>query len=547
MQAAAQASASTDARMAKAVKALEKSEVHIYDGDTPVTERPTIRRKARVIMTNPDMLHCSLLPNHSLWAPFLRKLQFIVIDEAHHYRGLFGSHFALVLRRLLRLCRTLYDSEPQVIAASATIGNPARHVQSLTSLPVEACAESGAPCGEKHVVLWQPPMESTEDGEEVMRSTYLEAADILADLVKAGLKTLAFVPARKLTEIIAKYTMSKLMKKRDTKGLASMVESYRAGYSAAERKLIEERLAAGQLRGLVATNALELGIDVGELDVTLHFGVPVHMHELWQQAGRAGRRNAASLAVVVANESPLDHYYMAHPHEYFSRGCEEALIDTDNPGLVKFHLMFAAHEVPLTTADVRVFGVSFKTGVNELLRSQFCQQCFASRCFRPMQQLPPSTGIRGNISSDAYKIINTADGSVIEEVDGNKVDSVAHVDAILLHRQEAYIVRRLDRGALQVVVEKFSGNQFTRPKEKVALAISGVVAHKRLGGALVGWGDVCVQHHVVGYVRYNLYTRKVLYERALPREEYPATTLQTKALWITVPLEISKKLEGGRV
>jgi len=388
-------------------------------------------------------------------------------------------------------------------------------------------------------------MESTEDGEEVMRSTYLEAADILADLVKAGLKTLAFVPARKLTEIIAKYTMSKLMKKRDTKGLASMVESYRAGYSAAERKLIEERLAAGQLRGLVATNALELGIDVGELDVTLHFGVPVHMHELWQQAGRAGRRNAASLAVVVANESPLDHYYMAHPHEYFSRGCEEALIDTDNPGLVKFHLMFAAHEVPLTTADVRVFGVSFKTGVNELLRSQFCQQCFASRCFRPMQQLPPSTGIRGNISSDAYKIINAADGSVIEEVDGNKVDSVAHVDAILLHRQEAYIVRRLDRGALQVVVEKFSGNQFTRPKEKVALAISGVVAHKRLGGALVGWGDVCVQHHVVGYVRYNLYTRKVLYERALPREEYPATTLQTKALWITVPLEISKKLEAG--
>jgi len=315
-----------------------------YDGDTPQAARSRLRREASVLLTNPDMLHVGILPNHNLWAGFFANLRFVVIDEAHVYRGVFGSHVANVLRRLWRVCAR-YGAAPQIIACSATIANPGEHLHRLAGIEPVVIDDDGAPASARDFVLWNPPF--VDAARTARRSANIEAARLLAQLVQAGVRTIAFSRARRVAELILLYTRRILQDQAPA--LADRVRAYRAGYRPEQRREIEHGLrAGGNLLGVTATSALELGIDIGDLDASLLVGYPGTIASLWQQAGRAGRGTRQALSLLIAQDNPLDQYFMRHPRDLFGRPHEHALIDPSNPYVLEQHLPCAAHESPLS-------------------------------------------------------------------------------------------------------------------------------------------------------------------------------------------------------
>ncbi len=323
----------------------------IYDGDTPQSKRPAIRENSRIIISNPHELH-QVLSWHAKWRPFFTNLKFIVIDEAHRYRGVFGSHIALLLRRLMRLCH-FYGSEPQFILSTATLANPLEFAEKLTGVKFELVDEDGSPHGMKHFVLYNPFFDGI--GE---RSTYQETKDLLVSCVKDQLQTLCFTGSRKMAELVTLWAREDA--RRSSARLAESISAYRAGYLPEERRVIEHQLKEGSMKGVVSTNALELGIDIGSLDAVIIAGYPGTMMSTRQQAGRAGRKGGESLAVLVAMANPLDQYFMHHPHHFFSRSHEHAIIDTENPYIVSGHLLCAAAELPLRDdTDRKYFGESY--------------------------------------------------------------------------------------------------------------------------------------------------------------------------------------------
>src|SRR5438552_3074286 len=328
----------------------------VYDGDTPQAERPLIRRNANLVMTNPDMLHASILPGHARWADFFLRLSLVVLDEAHVARGVFGSHVAMILRRLRRLV-SRYGGQPQFVLASATVGNPSDLAERLVGLPFSEVADDASPHGEKLFVLWNPPLVDEELG--LRRSAISETSWLFGRLVESEIRTIAFCRTRRAAELVAEFA------RRELPGsLKRRVKAYRAGYLPEERRALERALSSGELLGVAATSALELGIDVGSLDAALLAGYPGTRASMWQQAGRAGRRQESSIAILVAPDDPLDQYLMQHPADLFQKPPEAAVVDPTNPYVLGPHIACAAREQPMAEEELAVFGEGARESVD---------------------------------------------------------------------------------------------------------------------------------------------------------------------------------------
>ena len=415
-----------------------------YDGDCSPEARTHARKHASVLLTNPEMLHCGLLPHHQRWATFLMRLRYVVIDELHTMRGIFGSHVAHVLRRLRRLCAR-YGSSPTFIFTSATIGEPARLASALCGLPVEEVSDDGSPRGERVVVLWNPPLLDAATG--VRASSRRTTARMVASLVRRDHRCIAFCRSRRSTETVAAEAR-RLLPRR----LAPLVRSYRGGYLAAERREIEGELADGRLKGVVATTALELGVDIGGLDACVLDGFPGTIASFWQQAGRAGREQQRSLAVLVAGDDALDQYLAVHPDELFTRPPEPAVVNLSNPYVLDAHLACAAFESPLTLDDEQWWDhADLADGVRRLVTRDRLEVRRVRRGHRRPQPKAvwadrgfPSHGVGLRSGSSRELRIALADGSLVGTVDSARAPAVVHPGAMYLHQGRCYRVEALD-------------------------------------------------------------------------------------------------------
>ena len=502
-----------------------------YDGDTPQASRSRLRRQAAIILTNPDMLHLGILPNHNLWAEFLGNLRFVVLDEAHIYRGVFGSHVAVVMRRLCRLCE-VYGSSPCFICCSATIANPDEHVERLTGVQPSVIGDDGSPQGPKLFALWNPPfIDRRRTGR---RSANAEAAALFAEMVRRGLRNITFTRARTVAELVLRYARDALSKSDPQ--LKTRVAAYRAGYLAGERRQIERDLFSGQLVGVTATSALELGVDVGGLDATISVGFPGTIASLWQQAGRAGRSNQPSLAVLIGLDDPLDQYFMRHPGELLGRPHERALINPHNVHVLEQHLPCAAHEHPLSSADEARFGPGFVEAMIQLekrgvltYRPEQDSWYFAGSGY-PAQDV----SIR-SIGGRSVALLDETQGlRVLEEIDSATAPARAHPGAIHLHQGESYLVTALDLEKGQALVHPTQADYYTQPREVSDVRIVRSAQHRVMHSALAYWGSVRVTRQVVGFRRVRQSSEVALNDQAL---DMPALTFETKALWWDVPAE----------
>ncbi len=509
-----------------------------FDGDTPRSERADVRRYGRVILTNPDMLHVGILPNHQSWASLLRRLRYVIVDEAHIYRGVFGSHVAGVLRRLRRLCR-LYGSEPQFILCTATIANPGEHAESLTGLPCEVVDNDGSPRGWKDFVFWNPPLK--DEKKTARRSAHREATNLFTDLVSQGTRTLTFTRTRRLTELIYIYTKQRLQE--ESYELSRLIMPYRGGYMPEDRRRIERELFGGQLLGVVATNALELGIDSGGLEATVLDGYPGSISSTWQQAGRSGRSQGESLSFLVAWDNPLDQYFMRHPSDFFQKGFEHVLVNPDNPYILRAHLLCAAWERPLDAIDEEVFGGDFVQERGVLAQEGQLRERRGKWYLAPSISYPAqSINIRSS-SGENYAVVDVSTGSLMETVESSVAFFQVHPGAVYLHQGDSYLITRLDLTNHLAYAEPTRVNYYTETKEIHDLRIEKVRESKILGEVNVNVGDVQVTIDVVGFKKYRQFSEEMIGEEPL---DLPTITFPTVALWFDVPSKaISRIAESG--
>jgi DEAD/DEAH box helicase domain-containing protein len=491
---------------------LPKLRPAIYDGDTESERRWQIRRSANVILTNPDMLHVGVLPRHDRWGDVLSNLRFVVVDEAHVYRGVFGSHVANVLRRLRRLAR-VYGAEPQFLLASATIANPAELARSLVGADATVVAGDGSPHAERTVALWNPPLLDPELGRRA--SALGEASRLLAGLVELGLKTICFSKSRRSAELIHRFTAERL-------GDASRLSPYRAGYTAAQRREIERRLAAGELLGVSATNALELGIDVGLLDCAISVGFPGTVASLRQQWGRAGRR-AHGLGVLVASEDALDQHFMREPEALLERRVEAAILDGANPRVLDGHVLAAAFEAPLDDADRELLGDAAleRAAVLPELKHTPAGYVWGGRDYPAARIGLRSTG------PDSVTVVDGETGAVLGLVERERAYSTVHDGAVYLHLGEPYLVQSLDLDARTAVVARFGGDWYTQAKRETQTAIAEQRRSERRLGLELCFGDVTVDEQVVAYQRRNRDGETL---ETVPLD-LPSTSFETEAVW----------------
>lgn len=513
---------------------LQGTDFAIYDGDTPYAERGAIRKQARIILSNPDMLHISILPNHRTWAHFLRNLKYVVIDESHIYRGIFGSHVALVLRRLRRLLK-IYGSNPQFITASATIANPGEHAENLVGLPFEVVNEDGSARGGRDFVFWNPPLVNKKWGKR--RSANAETADLFSELVSQQIRTLVFTRTRRLTELIYLYARKKLMETGS--GLAELISPYRAGYLPKLRRKIEQGLFRGELLGVVATTALELGIDVGTLEATVLNGYPGSIASAWQQAGRSGRSGGLALSFLVALDNPLDQYFMHHPESFFGQNFEQAIINPNNPYILRAHLLCAAWELPLSRYDVAFFGNSLSKQLalmteEGIIRERLRRYFLAPSISSPAQQI----GIR-SISSEEYMVMDTASNMLLETVDGSVAFFQIYPGAIYLHHGETFLITKLDIINHVALAAAQDADYFTQTKELTDLRILNVRKQRNLGGINIYLGEVKVSTSVIGFKKMKQFTDDVIGDELLDLPPYQFTTV---ALWFDLPDDIEQQL-----
>jgi len=485
----------------------------IYDGDTESERRWQIRKWANLILTNPDMLHIGVLPHHDRWGDVLSNLRYVVVDEAHVYRGVFGSHVGNVLRRLRRLAR-IYGADPQFLLASATIGNPGELARSLLGIDFTVIEDDGAPKAERTVALWNPPLLDEELG--LRGSALAEASKLMADLVTRGLRTLVFAKSRRAAELIHKFTAERL-------GDASALSPYRAGYTPAQRREIEQRLFAGELLGVSATNALELGIDVGLLDCVISVGFPGTVASLRQQWGRAGRRGHG-LAVLVASEDALDQYFMREPETLLERRVEAAILDHENPRVLDGHVAAAAFEAPLDEADAEILGAEalLRAAEHPELKKTDAGYVWAGRDY-PAARF----GLRST-SPDVFTVVESQTGSVLGTIERERAYSTVHEGAIYLHLGESYRVAALDLAARSALVEPFSGDYYTQAKKETTTAIEKTLRTEQRLGLELSFGRVSVTEQVVGYQKKSIRDQSTIELVAL---DLPQTTFDTEAVW----------------
>jgi DEAD/DEAH box helicase domain-containing protein len=504
-----------------------------YDGDTPPDERRWIRDHADYVLTNPDLLHHSLLPGHERWARFLRGLRYVVVDECHHYRGVFGSHVAAVLRRLRRVAAR-YGAEPVLVLASATVSEPAVHASRLTGLPVEAVTEDASPRGRTCVVLWEPPLlpGGGEHGAPTRRSAGAETADLLADLVSGGVRTLAFVRSRRGVETVAS-TARRLLAEVDPQ-LPGRVAAYRGGYLPEERRVLERDLRSGALLGLATTNALELGVDVAGLDAVLLAGWPGRRASLWQQLGRAGRARQEALGVLVAADDPLDTYLVHHPQAVFGPPVEQTVLDPDNAYVLAPHLAAAAAELPMTESDLPLFGPHAAALLDELVARGVLRRRPAGWFWARTDRASDHVDLRGS-GGGVFRVVEQATGRVLGTVDAAAVDRSLHEGAVYVHQGSTYLVRRLDLEEHVGLVERAEPDWTTVARSVTDVRLLETERSDRWGAVEVAFGTVRVTTQVVSFLRRRLGSGEVLGEEPL---ELPARDLTTKAVWWTAPAEV---------
>ncbi len=514
---------------------FKTEEFNTFDGDTPYTERGEIRKRARIILTNPDMLHVGILPNHQPWSRLLHRLRYVIIDEAHIYRGVFGSHVAGVLRRLRRLCN-LYGSNPQFIFSSATIANPGEHAERLTGLPFTVVDNDGAPHGGKDFVFWNPPI--IDKTKAIRRSANSEATNLFTELVSQGTRTLTFARTRRLTELIYTYSRDRLNELKPD--LAERIKAYRAGYLPQERRKIEQELFNGQLLGVVATVALELGIDIGDLEATVLTGYPGSIASTWQQAGRSGRGRRSSLSFLIGLDSPLDQYFMRHPEFFFQKSFEHALINPENPYILRAHLLCAAWELPLTSNDEKLFGSLFSPTRAELEKQYMLRERKGRWYLSPTISYPAQAINIRSTSGENFALIDTAAGSLLETIEANVAFFQIHPGAIYLHQGESYLVTNLDLAGHTAYAKPANVNYYTQTKELNDLRIIKVTHEKSCGPVKAYLGEVEVTTTVVGFKKKAQFTEEVIGEEPL---DLPPQKFPTVALWFDLPAEAVARLD----
>lgn len=511
----------------------------VYDGDTPVEEREWIRQYANLVLTNPDMLHRGILPSHPRWSSFLRALRYVVIDESHTYRGVFGSHVAQVIRRLRRLCAR-YGADPVFLLASATAAEPAVAAGQLTGLPVSAVDDDASPRGELVFALWEPPLTEHhgENGAPVRRTATAETAGLLTDLAVQSVRTVAFVGSRRGAELISVITQERLAEV--DRSLARRVAAYRGGYLPEERRALERALHSGDLLGLAATTALELGVDVSGLDAVLICGYPGTRASLWQQAGRAGRSGQGALAVMVARDDPLDTYLVHHPEAIFDQPVESTVLDPDNPYVLAPHLCAAAAELPLTEEDLALFGPATRELLPQLEAAKLLRRRAHGWHWTRREPAADLADIRGG-GGRPVQIVEVGTGRLLGTVDANAAHGSVHTGAVHLHQGRTYLVRDLDLEDSVALVEQATPSYSTTARDTTAISVLETDAEIPWGDGRLCYGSVEVTNQVVSFLRRRLITGEVLGETKL---DLPPRTLRTRAVWWTVTED---QLDAARI
>ncbi|KAA0935982.1 DEAD/DEAH box helicase [Streptomyces apricus] len=511
----------------------------VYDGDTPVEEREWVRQYANYVLTNPDMLHRGILPSHPRWASFLRALRYVVIDESHTYRGVFGSHVAQVLRRLRRLCAR-YGSSPVFLLASATAAEPSVAASRLTGLSVVEVADDASPRGELVFALWEPPLTDLhgERGAPVRRTATAETADLLTDLTVQGVRSVAFVRSRRGAELISVIAQERLAEV--DRSLARRVAAYRGGYLPEERRALEGALHSGELLGLAATTALELGIDVSGLDAVVICGYPGTRASVWQQAGRAGRAGQGALAVLVARDDPLDTFLVHHPEALFDQPVESTVLDPDNPYVLAPHLCAAAAELPLTEEDFALFGPATADLMPQLEAAKLLRRRTKAWHWTRRERAADLTDIRGGGGSPV-QIVEAGSGRLLGTVDAAAAHTTVHEGAVHLHQGRTYLVKELDLDDSVALVEEANPPYSTVARDTTAISVLETDTEIPWGEGRLCYGSVEVTNQVVSFLRRRLITGEVLGETKL---DLPPRTLRTRAVWWTVTED---QLDAARV
>jgi DEAD/DEAH box helicase domain-containing protein len=503
--------------------ALEQAEIGVYsfDGDTPQDARAAVRAKGHIVLTNPDMLHKGILPHHTKWSRLFENLSFIVIDELHNYRGVFGSHLANVFRRLRRICE-FYGSRPQFICTSATIANPRELAERLTGEDFELISQSGAAEGEKHLFFYNPPVVNRQLG--IRRSYVHEATHIASAFLKRNFPAIVFANSRLVTEILVRYIKEAI----ESGPLAEeTIVGYRGGYLPNERRQIERGLRSGRIRGVVATNALELGIDIGSLDVAVLAGYPGTVASTWQRIGRAGRRNGMSVGVVVASSAPLDQYIVNHPDYFLNQPPEQGLVNPENIHILMNHLQCAAFELPFGVEET--FGGHQVGEILEFLAGRGFLHRSGGKWHWTSEAYPADSISLRSVSSDNFVVVErTAEVRIIGEVDYTSAFTTLHEKAIYLHQGQQYYVHELDIAERRAYVERVDSDYFTdaitHTKVKVLETMEAQRQHNN--------GEVHVAHQVVGFKKIKFFTMENVGSGDL---NLPVQEMHTTSYWITFP------------
>ncbi len=511
-----------------------------YDGDTPSTLRRKLRDKGNIVLTNPDMLHQGILPTHARWARFFTNLKYVVIDEIHAYRGVFGSHLANVIRRLKRVCAH-HGSSPQFICSSATIANPGEHAERICGGKVALVNRDGAPRGPRTVALWNPPqldaVTLSPVGERQMggnrKSALGEAVDLMTSLVKQGIQTIAFVRTRLAAELILRSCRDRLEK--TSRRLSQSVCAYRGGYLAEERREIERKLASREILGVASTNALELGIDIGSLDACILVGYPGTIASFHQQSGRAGRTAGESLVFLVAKNAPVDQYLMNHTEYLFEQSPEHAVVDPDNPHIVVGHLRCAAYELPLTLQDVDLFG-EFASAVLELLEEDGDLRRIRERWYYAQNSGPAADVNLRNIAGPVYTIQEGHDQArVIGTIDELSALAQLHDHAVYLHGADTYFVEKLDIEMKTAIVKRMELDYYTQSIQNSQIRIDETENEETWHDSLLGYGDVTVTTTIPMFTKVRFHSRDSL---GFEKLELPPQSMETVAVWFAPPEDV---------
>ncbi|CAH1196585.1 DEAD/DEAH box helicase [Paenibacillus sp. LjRoot153] len=495
---------------------------HTYDGDTPPTVRQAIRNAGHIVVTNPDMLHSAILPHHTKWVKLFENLNYIVIDEVHSYRGVFGSHVANVIRRLKRICR-FYGSNPQFICASATIDNPKEHAERLIGETVALIDNNGAPAGEKHFVFYNPPVVNQQLG--IRKSSVLETRTLAGKLLRSGIQTIVFARSRVRVEILLTYLQELVSHELGSKS----IRGYRGGYLPKLRREIERGLRSGEIRGVVSTNALELGIDIGQLQACVLNGYPGTIASTWQQSGRAGRRQETSLTILVASSNPLDQYLIQNPRYFFERPPEQARIHPDNLIILVDHVKCAAYELPFEANEK--FGEESLTDVLEYLTEEQVLHQVNDRWYWMEQSFPAHNISLRSAAQENFVIIDMTNGHrVIGECDRFSAPTLIHEEAIYIHEGIQFQVEKLDYEEKKAFVRQVNVDYFTDASMAVQLKVLHVNREGRVGGLLRQLGEVTVNAQPTIFKKIRLRTHENIGSGPirLPEEE-----LHTSSYWFT--------------